>query len=222
MPEPTPPPSRTVHCEDALGWLERAGVLEGCSIITSLPDVSELSLSLEDWRAWFVAAAKKVIDATPPDGLAIFFQTDVKKQGEWIDKGYLCSKAAEAAQAPCVFHKIVCRKPPGTVTFGRPAYSHLLGFSRGVKLDLSRARPDVLERAGESPWTRGMGTDACRLAVELVRENTPHRTIVDPFCGKGTVLAVANALGLRAIGVDISARKCKRARALAVHLDEAA
>jgi tRNA G10 N-methylase Trm11 len=37
---------------------------------------------------------------------------------------------------------------------------------------------------------------------------------VDPFCGWGTVLAVANALGMDAVGVDLSARMCRRARVL--------
>jgi hypothetical protein len=37
---------------------------------------------------------------------------------------------------------------------------------------------------------------------------------VDPFCGKGTLLAVANAMGFDAIGVDRSPKRCRAARAL--------
>ena len=58
-----------------------------------------------------------------------------------------------------------------------------------------------------------------RVLVELVGGpggGGRGRTIVDPFCGYGTVLAVANALGMGAIGVDLSARMCKRARRLSV------
>jgi hypothetical protein len=205
-------PERTVHCEDALDWLPRQGTMRGCSFITSLPDVSELPLSLDAWKRWFVDAAKLVLAATPDDGVAIFFQTDIKKNGVWIDKGYLCARAAEDAGAHCLFHKIVCRRAPGTVTFGRPAYSHLLAFSRGVRLDLSRASADVLERAGASPWTRGMGEEACRLACRFVLDSTTTRTIVDPFCGLGTVLGVANALGLSSIGVEISRKRSQKAR----------
>lgn len=212
---PTPQPTRTVHCADALEWLPRQGVLAGCSVITSLPDVSELPhLSLDAWRGWFLGAAKQVLACTPDDGVALFFQTDIKKAGVWIDKGYLCSRAAEDAGVACLFHKVICRRAPGTVTFGRPAYSHLLAFSRGVRLDLARATPDVLEKAGESPWTRGMGQDACRLACRFVLDHTATRTIVDPFCGKGTVLAVANALGLHAVGVEISKKRARQAHAL--------
>jgi DNA modification methylase len=60
---------------------------------------------------------------------------------------------------------------------------------------------------------------ACRDACRFVIDETTTRTIVDPFCGWGTVLAVANAMGLDAVGVDVSARMCKRARRLTVSLD---
>src|SRR5512143_1123585 len=53
---------RTVHCAEALEWLGQQGVLAGCSLVTSLPDVSELGgLSLGEWRAWFVRAARRVM-----------------------------------------------------------------------------------------------------------------------------------------------------------------
>ena len=52
----------------------------------------------------------------------------------------------------------------------------------------------------------------------FILDQTPTRTVIDPFCGWGTVLAVANALGLAAIGIDLSARMCRRARTLTVDL----
>ena len=48
--------------------------------------------------------------------------------------------------------------------------------------------------------------------AELVRARRRRAPSSIPFCGWGTVLAVANALGLDAIGVDVSARMCRRAR----------
>jgi DNA modification methylase len=38
--------------------------------------------------------------------------------------------------------------------------------------------------------------------------------VVDPFCGHGTVLAVANAMGFDALGIDLSVRQCRAARRL--------
>jgi hypothetical protein len=40
--------------------------------------------------------------------------------------------------------------------------------------------------------------------------------VVDPFCGVGTVLAVANAHGLDALGVEKHRKRAEQARALVV------
>jgi tRNA G10 N-methylase Trm11 len=40
--------------------------------------------------------------------------------------------------------------------------------------------------------------------------------VVDPFCGLGSVLAVANSMGLDAIGVEIVAKRARRARGLRI------
>ena len=207
-------PMRTVHHGEALAWLAAHGVLEGCSVITSLPDVSEVQLPLPEWKRWFREAAARVMASTPPDGVALFFQTDIKVDGAWVDKGYLVSRAAEDAGMETLFHRVVCRAPPGAVTHGRPGWSHLLAFSRGVRLDLSRSLPDVLPDAGATTWTRGMGRRACELACRFVLTHTATRTVVDPFCGHGTVLAVANNMGLTAVGVELSPKRVRKARNL--------
>ncbi len=213
---PPPTPTREVFCNDALRWLDARGTLTGCSVITSLPDVSELPHlgGLEGWRSWFVDAARRVLRAVPDDGVAIFYQSDIKKDDVWIDKGFLVSLAAHEEGRHTLFHKVVCRRPPGAATFGRAAWSHLLCFSKGVRLAPGIALPDVLPNPGEANWTRGMGADACRLACRFVLTNTTTRTIVDPFCGRGMVLAVANQMGLDAIGVEISAKRARQAKAL--------
>lgn len=210
---------RVVHHADALAWLRAAGTLTGCSVITSLPDVVELpGLDLAAWTRWFEEAASLVMNAVPDDGVAIFFQSDVKRGGSWIDKGAIVQRAADAVGTRLLFHKIVCRKPAGTVTFGRASYSHLLAYSRGVQPRAERATADVLPDAGFMPGVKSMGVNACADACRFVQRETTTRTIVDPFCGYGTVLAVANALGLDAVGVDLSARMVKKARALKVEL----
>lgn len=72
------PGERSVHEGDALAWLAGRGELAGCSLLTSLPDLGELSLAPAAWRAWFIDAAEAVLRACPPEGAAIFYQTDRK------------------------------------------------------------------------------------------------------------------------------------------------
>jgi hypothetical protein len=213
-------PLRTVHHGDGLAWLASARAeraLAGVSIITSLPDVSELpTLGPEGWERWFVEAARACCESLDDDALVVFFQSDVKVHGLWIDKGALVTRAAREVGLAMVFHRIVLRVPAGTVTHGRAAYSHLVGFSRRARLDLARPGADVIPEAGPTTWARGMGLHACRAACEAVISFTTTRVVLDPFCGHGTVLAVANELGLDAIGVELGGKRARKARALTV------
>ena len=59
-----------------------------------------------------------------------------------------------------------------------------------------------------------MGVEACRVACEFIRAETRCATVVDPFCGVGTALAVANQFGFDAVGVDLSRKRADKARAL--------
>ena len=183
-------------------------------MVTSLPDVSELpELGFEGWRAWFIDAARRVIRWVPETGVAIFFQSDIRYRGAWVDKGYLVLRAAEEERAHLISHKIVCRRPPGTITHGRASYSHLICVSRTLQVP-RRPGPDVLADTGVMTWPKAMGVNACLLACNYLRDDTSTRIVVDPFCGHGTVLAVANSLGLDAVGVDLSAKRCRKARYL--------
>jgi hypothetical protein len=211
--------AREVVQAEALAWLRDHPAQPGDAIVTSLPDVSELpelGRGLEGWQRWFVDAAAQLMRWPAQSSVSVFFQSDIRHEGRWVDKAYLVQKAAEAAQASLLFHKIVCRHPPGTPTQGRASYSHLLAFTTGAELTPKRPSPDVLPDAGEMPWSRAMGTRACEAACRFVLDETPARRVVDPFCGKGTILAVANALGLDALGIDLSAKRCRAARKLDV------
>lgn len=188
--------------------------------MTSLPDVSEVNLSLARWRIWFTDAVSLVLQSVSPDSAALFFQSDIKREGEWVDKGALVIRAAEDAGAKVLFHKIVSRRPPGMLTMGRPGYTHLIAVSRAMKCPDVLPIPDIITDAGRQPWVRAMGIRAAAHALRFARDQVGAKTIFDPFCGVGTVLAVANAMGLDAIGVEKAKKRAEQARALAVRADE--
>ncbi len=206
---------REVVVAEALAWLAHNPAPLHASVITSLPDVTEVPLDLDAWREWFIDAASRVISWVPRAGVSIFYQTDIRHQGTWIDKGHLVMCAADRTKAHILWHKIVCRHPAGTLGQGRANYSHMIAISLTARPP-KKPRADVLPDAGLMTWTRAMGVTAARHACEYLREETNTATVVDPFCGYGTVLAVANELGFDALGIDLSAKRCRKARVLSV------
>jgi len=224
--KPTESPRREVVRAEARAWLRETSAPPHASVVTSMPDLSEMRdaeagfaevpQGLPRWRAWFVDTARHIVRWVPEGGVAMFFQSDVRVGRALVDKGYLVMRAAEEEGASVLWHKIVCRRAPGSISMGRPGYSHLIAIVRGPIPEMRHPGPEVLADAGFMPWSRAMGVGACRLACRFLVENTSTRVVVDPFCGKGTVLAVANEMGLDAIGVELSAKRCKTARSLTI------
>lgn len=207
-------PSRTVHHGDGVAYLANAVLPADHAIITSLPDHSELpDLGVAGWKQWFIDTVALACRALPDEGVAIFYQTDVKHDGRWIDKGHLVHSGIDAAGSHVLWHKVACRVTPGTTTFGRPAYAHMLMASRDRRLSPAASTPDVLPALGHMSWSRAMGTAVCDVAIAAVA-GFGVRVVVDPFCGYGSILAAANAHGLDAIGVELSKKRARRARNL--------
>jgi predicted metal-dependent hydrolase len=203
---------------DGLAWMRDHCADAATSVITSLPDISELpERNFASWRRWFIDAARAVIRWLPSKGHAIFYQSDVRHDGEWIDKSYLVMQAAETEAAALVWHKIVCRRPAGSRTWGRASYSHMLCFTRGAVRGPRAAGIDVLPSAGAMSWTRAMGAVACEVACQHLRDETETRIVVDPFCGRGSALVTALHMGFDVIGIELSAKRCRAARAALAH-----
>ncbi len=192
--------------------MKARGRIDGACAVTSLPDVSEVGKTLPVWRAWFLDAVSLVVDSVADESAALFFQSDIKRDGVWVDKGALVIRAAEDAGARVLFHKIVCRRPPGTLTYGRPGFTHLIAVSRAMKCPDILPLPDIITDAGRLPWVRAMGVRAAAHAVRFARDQVGAQVVFDPFCGVGTVLAVGNALGLDALGVELSRKRCEQSR----------
>jgi hypothetical protein len=210
-----PHPTRVVHEGDALPWLAANPLPDDGGVLTSLPDVVEFRhRDFDRWRTWFVQAAELVLRATPRGSAAVFYQTDVKRDGRWIDKAFLVQQAAATVGVPLLWHKVVCRAPVGQATFARPGYAHLLAFGAELRDPIDAATADVLPELGAMTWPRAMGLQATEAAVRWLRDVAGARTIVDPFCGVGTALAVANRLGLHAIGVELNPGRAQKAREL--------
>src|SRR3954469_11254945 len=160
LPTVTSEPHREVHCAEAIAWMKARGPIAGACAVTSLPDVSEVNLSLAAWRAWFLDAVQGVLACVPDNSAAVFFQSDIKRDGAWIDKGAMVVRAAEDAGARVLFHKIVARREPGLLTLGRPGYTHLIAVSRSLMCPDAPPIPDIIVDPGRMKWVRAMGLRA--------------------------------------------------------------
>lgn len=210
-----PSPSRQVECGDGVAWLRAAALTREHAVVTSMPDATEThGRDRAAWRGWFEDVAALICERVADEGVAVFYQTDVVEAGRWEDKAWLVGRGAARSGAACLFHQVVLRAPAGVATGGRPGYAHLLAFSRSLRLPRGVRGPDVVPRLGEMAWARGMGTEACEAVVRFLQEATSCRVVVDPFCGLGTMLAVANAYGLDAVGVERSKARAAKAATL--------
>lgn len=202
-------PSREIICADALQWMR--GPIAPGSVVTSLPDAEEIGLDHAAWADWFRRGAYYAMRLARPDSPAIFYQTDRKAKGALLSKPFLLMQAAEHAGMRLLWHKIVMRREPGKVDIHRPGYSHLMAFSEKGKP--GAASPDIIAR-GQMVYPNAMGLIAARFACSFAGASCGR--IIDPFCGRGSIPAMANALGFSALGCDIDPAQCEHARKLAV------
>lgn len=212
-------PTRDVVVADTVQWLrDTAPGLDrtGWSVVSSIPDISETGQSESAWQAFFVDMAAGLLRLCDDGGLLALFQTDVRKGGLWVDKSAMITRGVVEAGGVLLMRKIVCRRPPGTTSSKRAAFTHLLVYGRGpLDTAFPDVVPDVIPDGGPVTWTRGVGLFGARAAVDVVaRHARGTRVIVDPFCGEGMILAVANERGFDAIGVERHKKRAEASRRL--------
>ena len=203
---------KTLICADSIPWL--AEHRDVGAIITSLPDAYEMEMEVDDWSVWFLQAVEQCMLSASPRSAAIFYQTDRKVDGRWESKAFRLFAVAFKVGMHCVWHKIVLRHVAGKRDLFRPGFTHMIAFSREMKSGAPSA--DVMQ-GGTRIYGNAMGIKAARIAIDFVRGTAPM--IVDPFCGRGTVCAVADALKINSIGLDIDPHQIFRAKNLVVDYD---
>lgn len=203
-------PSRQVFCGDALQWLPKHKEEFSC-IMASLPEMEELGLKPSEYEDWFRKAAKLCLEAVKENGYCIFLQTDRKHHG-LIDKQYLVTDEAYKLSFHTVWKKVSLKREVGKTDLYRPTFSHMTCFTKKGKI--GKPIPDVVY-GGDTTYTHAFGIDAVALCIQYVK-GVGVKSVVDPFCGSGTTLAVANAMGLDAVGVELDKKYCEMARKLKI------
>ena len=125
-----------------------------------------------------------------------------------------------------MWQKVVLTDAAGRWQGGtRAGFVTLLCFSKQHRVPRHHVTVDVLADRGHMSYGHAMGGAACSAAIEYVKEvaalqsigggaggqggaGGEYPVIVDFFCGHGSVLGVANAHGLPAIGMEINLKCC--------------
>jgi hypothetical protein len=202
---------RVIYCQDAILWLHKQKKLD--SIVTSIPEMDEVKLPFKEYIEWFRNAARLCLESVKDKGYCIFLQTDRKYKG-WVDKSYLISDEAYKLGIRMIWHKIALRTEVGKTDLFRPTYSHMLCYSKEGAIGIPVT--DVIQR-GDVTYANGFGIDAVTLVIQFLKKHK-IKSVVDPFVGSGTVVAVANAMGLNAVGVDIDKKQCAKAKVLQINV----
>jgi len=203
--------NRTVIQAEALAWLNGQEPDSYLAIVTSLPDPEEVGISIQKWKTWIAAVAESIDRVLDPRGIAVFYQTDRRVNGEILDKKSRISAAFYDLGYRTVLSKIALTQNPDTTNLFRPTYTNLFAVSK--KATSGQATPDVFG-AGKKVYPNATGLKAATVALEYVRSQVGDVVILDPFCGQGSILKIANDLGLDSIGIDIDESQVLKARKL--------
>ncbi len=200
--------SREIIVADSLQYLR--GVKSLPNVVTGLCDLDETDMDMSQYLQFFKDIASLIFTKLDKVGYAIFIQTDRKYQGSWLDKSYMLSDIAFSHGCKMVWHKIALHREVGRTDLHRPCYAHMLCYTYTGKP--GAAFNDVLP-VSTKLYKNGTPLGAAEAAVNFIKNNNKkNTTIVDPFVGQGTVVAMANNYGLDAIGIDIDPKQAELAR----------
>lgn len=187
---------------DSLEWLPKHRNLG--TIFASIADMDEVKMNERDYIVWFTEIAKECFLSASKTHPVLFYQTDRLLNGRRISKPFILMSVALSLGYELVWHKIVLRREIGKIDLYRAGFSHLLCFADS-SLKCGKASPDVMY-SGRFLHPYGVGMNAAKFALRFALNY--GKSVCDPFCGHGTIPAVARMLGFeKIIAVDIDPKQ---------------
>ena len=188
---------------ESLKWLHNCKHVK--NVLTGICDMDETDFTMTEYLIFFKKIASLIFKKLDKKGYAIFIQTDRKYNLEWIDKSAILTELAYKHGLKMVWHKIILNRDVGKIDIYRPTYSHMLCYTyEGTS---GKAFPDVIN-ISERSYKNATPIAAAELAVIFIKKYYPHE-IVDPFVGRGTIVALAHKHGLPSVGIDIDPEQIK-------------
>ncbi len=185
---------------DAIEWLNNQIDNSLSTVITGLPDLSEITdyvSDMEGYKSFLNHIVTLIGNKVRDDQYIIFIQTDRRHNGVWIDKSFEIMKTMESIGIPLRFHKIVCSSK--TLDLYRVCYSHILCFSKTRKYSIPFR--DIIP-ASYKTWANAVSiTVLVELGKFLNKQGVTH--IIDPFAGYGTIGLVMRFLNIHSWNIEL-------------------
>lgn len=201
--------ARTIIHDDCLNWIKTQEVLQ--NVVTGICDQSETTMNIDEYLVFFNDVADEIFKKLAPKGYAIFIQTDRKYNKQVLSKAFMLMTIAYEHNVKLIWHKIVMHRP-GT-DLHRPSYAHMLCFSKSGTT--GAATPDVIQPS-KRVYKNGTPINAAIVALEFIKKYSDSNVVIDLFVGRGTIVAIANKMGLSAIGIDIDKEQVEAATKLII------
>lgn len=188
--------------EDSIEWLKTQRDNSLSTIITSIPELSEVTDYIddtpEDYKTFLHEIVLLLAQKVRDDEFIIFIQTDRRKNGIWIDKAFEIQSIMKSCNIPLRFHKVTINKEG--IDLYRVGYSHILGFSK-IRT-YNKRFPDVF-RSGLRLWPNATPLVPLISIMEFLQKCKINH-IIDPFAGYGTIGLVANIYGIHSWNIEIN------------------
>lgn len=155
--------------------------------------------SYEQWQDLMVVLAQQFTRIARVEAHAYVF-CDPRR---WLElSNFFSEEGWDVWPAPLIWSKATGMLP--RPTHGpRRTYEAILYAIRGNK-EVLKVATDVLSGAPDRGTGHAAQKPVSLFAELLSRSARPGDTVIDPFCGSGTIFPAANRLNLRAIGIELN------------------
>lgn len=200
-------PTHKVILGDALEVLPTLG--STFDVFTGIPDAAEVGDgSVEEWRPFFRTAVRECIRRVNPDnGVAVFYQTDRRYNGALEPKSFMVIEEAVALGFRVLWHKVAVGGL-GTNLF-RPNFSHIVAVG-APNATSGKAFPDVIQQ-GPKVYPNAIDNASLPLLADFLKRRGTT-SVLDPFCGYGTIASICASRGMSTVSIDIDPDQVARTR----------
>lgn len=202
-----------ILCKDSLNYLAEQDDHSLPTVVTGIPDFAETCYkTIKEYTDFIEEFCSLIFRKTKKNKYVLFQFMDRKHRGRWISKQYHIIKSAMEKKCPLRFHKIILVREVGKRHLQRPTYQHFLCFSS--QQGPGQCTADVIDGIKRDGYCNGHTIRGIEEALDFLDKYDRDKFILDPFCGRGSVLKRAKLRGYKVIGIDIDPKQVQATKTL--------